>query len=461
MNLLGALRRIPLFPRSLLGRTVVLMALILIASQIAWFQLFRIYDAKPRVKSQTNQVANIVSVIQSTLDKVDPERHEEFLQEIEENQGIRVQWAPHARPGRPPVSPVLQELAKDLKLKLGKRAELLVHDGDEQTVLIKIRANDQDYWVEIPRARIERAFPWQWMGGIIFVLLLSIAGAFLIVWRISRPLKQLTGAAEQLGRGQIPQPLEEVGPNEIRTLSRTFNEMIGDLQRLDADRTLLLAGVSHDLRTPLARLRLAVEMLDETRDPVLKQGIIQDVEDMDLIIRQFLDFVREGSNEPSRPGDVNRLAIDVAKRFQRLGKTVATSLSPLPPVAYRPIALQRLVTNLIDNALRHGGTEVEVRTSHGNGTVILSVLDRGPGIPPGDVERLKQPFSRLDSARGGRAGSGLGLAIVDRIAKLHNAHLRLLPRLGGGLAAQVELPAADAPESPPENPDACDFSAAR
>jgi two-component system osmolarity sensor histidine kinase EnvZ len=218
--------------------------------------------------------------------------------------------------------------------------------------------------------------------------------------------------------------------------------MAADLARLDADRALLLAGVSHDLRTPLARLRLGLEMVGAS-DPKLKANMVQDVEDMDAAIGQFFDFARDENKEPATAdADLNAIVRRAAARRTPAGHAPPQlDLGVVPPLALRSVAIERLVGNLIENAVRHGGEEVSIRTRAEGNEVVLSVLDRGPGIPPREVERLMQPFTRLDVARG-TPGAGLGLAIVDRIARLHGGRVELLPRAGGGTEARVALPFA-------------------
>jgi len=212
------------------------------------------------------------------------------------------------------------------------------------------------------------------------------------------------------------------------------------LERAEAERALLLAGVSHDLRTPLSRLRLAIEMLGE-KSASMSEGMVQDIEDMDAIIDQFLDFARgDGAEAVDAGGDLNAIVNAVVERHARRGRPVSARLAPLPPIALRPMALQRLVVNLVDNALRYAGTPVEVETRLAEGGVRLSVLDRGPGIPATEAERMLQPFTRLDASRGSGRGSGLGLAIVDRIARMHGGTIVLLGREGGGLEARLRLP---------------------
>jgi two-component system osmolarity sensor histidine kinase EnvZ len=288
----------------------------------------------------------------------------------------------------------------------------------------------------LPRERLERPFPWQWLGWTALALLLSLAGAWLIVSRINRPLKALAAAAADIGRGRTPAPLAEAGPAEIETLARSFNQMSRDLARLDADRALILAGVSHDLRTPLARLRLSTEM-STSED---KAEMVADIAEMDAIIGQFLDFARAEAGAQPEPTDLAALAREMIERELRLGHTVLAEIQPVPEQPLRRTAIRRLIANLVDNALAYGEKDVCVATRSEGGRLILEVRDRGPGIPPGEAERLKQPFTRLEQARSGKGGSGLGLAIVDRIARQHGGSLELLPREGGGLLARVSLP---------------------
>jgi two-component system, OmpR family, osmolarity sensor histidine kinase EnvZ len=214
--------------------------------------------------------------------------------------------------------------------------------------------------------------------------------------------------------------------------------MTRDLARLEDDRALILAGVSHDLRTPLARLRLGLEMADA--DAPLKGGMAADIDEMDRIIGQFLDFARAAGGEPAAPTDLAALARDIAARYRDAGHALTEEIVAVPEVTVRPMAIRRLVTNLVDNAIRHGDGDIRLRVAPASRAAVIEVLDRGPGIPADEVERLKQPFTRLETARSGKGGSGLGLAIVDRIARMHGGSFDLLPREGGGLVARVTFP---------------------
>jgi two-component system osmolarity sensor histidine kinase EnvZ len=224
-------------------------------------------------------------------------------------------------------------------------------------------------------------------------------------------------------------------------VAQAFNRMKDDLRHSERERTTFLAGVSHDLRTPLARLRLGIEMLGD-KDPQMQRELAGDIEDINAIIDQFLDFARGEAAEAPVVADLNDLARAAAERFARTGAAVKCETGELPRLRLRPVAIQRLVENLVGNAVRHAGGEIVIRTARVGDQVALAVLDRGPGIPEGEIARLKKPFTRLDDARSGTSGAGLGLAIVERIARMHKGRFDILARAGGGLECRVTLPIA-------------------
>jgi two-component system osmolarity sensor histidine kinase EnvZ len=306
---------------------------------------------------------------------------------------------------------------------------------------IRLSSGERGFWVAFPRGRIERDPASAFIAWGIAGLGIAILATFFLMWRLNRPLDELARAAVRLGRGENPPHIAETGPTEIRAVARAFNQMKEDLRKAGLERATFLAGISHDLRTPLSRLRLDVEMLEGKVDPAVQRGMVEDVDDMNAIIDQFIDFTRSEAAEPLSSVDLSELARSCADRAARSGTAVRCELADVPLLTLRPLAMQRLVDNLMANAARHGGGEIEIHTGHAGGKVTLSVLDRGPGIPPELVDYVKQPFKRRDDSRTGSSGAGLGLAIADRVATLHGGKLDLLPRAGGGLEARLTLPA--------------------
>ena len=429
-----------LLPRSLLWRTVLLLAMLMVAGHFASLQIFRVAEREPRAVQIAQQIASVVNLTRSALITADPAKRLDLLRDLSNQEGIEVYAdAPNEPVEALPDRPITRLITLELQRRLGDGTKLRGTRDSLHGVWVSFSIDDLEYWVRLPRERVERTEQLRWIGWGVLILLLSVAGAFLIVARINRPVRELTRAATAIGRGETPPPVVETGPTEVRTLSRAFNQMATDLKRADADRALLLAGVSHDLRTPLSRIRLGVEMLDANTDPGLRQGMVQDVEDIDAVIRQFLDFARVTAESGTVAElDINELVQTVTARYRQQGKHVSARPGRVPVARLQPLAMQRLLTNLIDNALRHGSDEVVVETAANLGCVRLSVLDRGPGIPAADAARMLQPFTRLNEARS-TPGTGLGLAIVDRIAKMHGGSVQLLAREGGGLEARVEF----------------------
>jgi len=428
------------FPRTLLWRTFLLIAALILASVAAYFQIFRVYDREPRARQVAQMVVSVVNLTRAALVSARTDLRRELLVELSEREGIRVYPAePGEHVVEPPADrPMVQLVLEEVRRQLGDDTRFAFEREGVRGFWISFRIEDDEYWVMLPRERLERQFALQWLGWTALTLALALAGAFLTVFRLKRPLAALTRAASYIGRGRIPPPLAEVGPAEIVTVSRAFNQMTRDLARLEDDRALILAGVSHDLRTPLARLRLGVEMSQV--DPQLKNGMTADIDEMDRIIGQFLDFARVAGGEPTAPTDLAALAREVAGRYQENGHALREEIEATPEATLRPLAVRRLIGNLLDNAFRYGEKDVRLRVGPCDGGVAIEVLDSGPGIPPDEVDRLKQPFTRLERARSGAGGSGLGLAIVDRIARMHNGTFELLPREAGGLVARVTLP---------------------
>jgi two-component system osmolarity sensor histidine kinase EnvZ len=431
------------WPQSLLWRTFLLIALLMVLSVLAWAAIFTRAEREPRARQLAQMVVSVVNLTRTALVTAQPEKRRELLLELSDREGIRLYPVEENETLAPlPERPALLRLIiDDIRGQLGAQTRVTTERDGIPAFWVSFRIDDDDeYWVMLPRERVEREFTWQWLGWGSAALLLALAGAYLIMFRVTRPLKALAGAAVEVGRGRTPPPLEERGPGEVRTVARAFNQMSQDLARLDADRALILAGISHDLRTPLARLRLSAEM--SNADSATRDGMVGDIEEMDKIIGQFLDFARDTAGEPIEPTDLDALVAATSEQFRRRGALLTTSLAGLPPLQLRPLAMRRLVSNLINNALRYGGENgpVDVRTRREGGSAVLEVLDRGPGIPAAEADRLKQPFTRLEAARTGATSAGLGLAIVDRVARGHGGSFDLLAREGGGLIARVSIP---------------------
>ncbi|HYX20237.1 MAG TPA: ATP-binding protein [Thermoanaerobaculia bacterium] len=422
---------------SLFARAFLLIALLIVTAVLASFQIYRVYEREPRSRELAQQTVSTINLTRAALVNADPVLRRDLLIELNETEGLRViPSTPNERVEALPDDPLLERVAERVRQALGGRTRFAASRDGEEGFWVSFFIDDDEYWAMLPGERFAPAFGLQWLGWLALLLALALVGAYLIASNIARPLAAMRRAARRLGLGQHHQPLPEVGPRELRTFAAAFNRMASDLESMERERAMVLAGISHDLRTPLSRLRLALEM--SGAESSASDAMIADIVEMDAIIGQFLDFAR-GADEAKGEADLGGELEDLAQHYQRLGKNVAVSLGKPLEFRFARLAVRRAVANLVDNALRYAGEPVEIDAARRDGDVVVEVRDRGPGIPPTEVARLKRPFTRLDDSRAGPAGSGLGLAIVERVAHAHGGRLELTPRPGGGLVARLIL----------------------
>jgi len=424
-------------PDSLLARSFLLIALLLVVSVLSAFQLYRLYEREPLSRELAQQAVSVVNLTRAALINADPSLRRELLIELNEREGIRVYPLTSGEKIEPlPDDPLFKMVAERVRGALGEGTRFAFARDGLDGFWVSFMIDVDEFWVMLPRGRFEPRFGVEWLAWGTALLALALLGAALIASRIARPLAALTRAAERLGRGETPAPLPVEGPRELRTVSAAFNRMASDLASLERERAMVLAGISHDIRTPLARLRLGLEIVGGER--ATAEAMALDIEEIDAVIGQFLAFAR-GESEDQPQDDLDALVSELTEQYVRRGKRVSFVPGGVAPLRFARPALRRAIANLVDNALNYAGEPVELRTRAAEGAAIVEVLDRGPGVPPGEAERLKQPFTRLDPSRGGPGGAGLGLAIVERVARAHRGSLELLPREGGGLVARIKL----------------------
>jgi len=430
-----------LLPKKLLARVMLLIAVLLAVGQFASLQIFEYFEREPRAEAAALQAITVVNYTRASLIASQDNLRLALLSELTGKEGVHVYYADFMEEIEPlPADPFISMVVKKIRDRLGPETIITLNHYGVQGLWVSFNIGQDDFWVVIPRVHVEHPFPWQWLGWGALVLMLSLAGGYLLAERINRPLSLLVKAANSLRNGEHPEELPEDSVTELREVSSTFNKMATALAEVDAERMLILAGVSHDIRTPLARLRLAVEMLPDEGCGNLKNGMIEDIADMDNIIHQFLDFVRGVEGEPTQMIDINSLLQGLHERQSRAGRDLVVQMAATYAIPIRPLAMQRLLDNLVGNAYAYGNGHVRVTSKITNDQIIISVFDNGPGIPETHLEKLLRPFERLDSARSNAGGSGLGLAIADRIAKLHHGKIELLNRPEGGLEARLSLP---------------------
>lgn len=421
-----------LFPRSSFWRTIWLVWLVILLSQTSTLLFAVYYLYLPGIKQNAKLVALEMDTIRYL---VDSERKTELLQRLQAQHNIEITADPDIIP--PEYEGLFGSIFVDpMRSRIGQGGEVRLGFDPEPSLWVSTHQLG-DLWVRFPLENFGRYEAIAFLAWLIGTPALAfLLGAF-FVRQLNRPLKNLETAARRIGRGEpVKAALLKNTSREIRAVNKAFLQMSENLQRVDRERALLLAGISHDLRTPLTRMRLTAELLGESE---FTEGMIRDIEDMNAILDQFILFVRDGSDEHTEVGDLNEVIVEVVSQFESEGRSINTTLHQLPGISLKRLSLKRMFANLIGNAIRHGGGEVSVRSGMEDGEICVVVADRGRGLTEKEMYELFQPFARGDLSRT-TTGSGLGLAIVKRIVDMHHGRVQLRNREGGGLEAIVHFP---------------------
>jgi two-component system osmolarity sensor histidine kinase EnvZ len=431
-------------PRSLFGRNALFIVALIVLGQLGGALLLRQMVVKPRLDRAADSVARNVAALRAGLVTVPPAQRQAFVDAFNAraraSDGGRDTSA--ASVLRPLLTPLERGFVRRVSTRLADEGVDLIWRRDSGGGLaLRLPMEGGEQWVALPGLLPEREFTGAWLAVSTVSVVLAIVGALWLQRRLDRPLARVVAAARALAGGQAPASLPEDGPTEIATVSRSFNQLVASLQQAERERALMLAGLSHDLRTPLTKLRLGVEILGGRGEPELMASMTRSIEELDAIVGQFLDFARSEEPEALVDVDLNALAQALRAAAADHGRTLRVEpAAGMPPLRGRPKALRRVLDNLVENAFRHGRPPVVLRTAREGAWAWIEVEDRGPGIDPAQAELLKQPFRRAGDARSGAAGAGLGLAIADRIVRGHGGRFELLPATGGGLRARVGLP---------------------
>lgn len=442
-------KRLSWLASGLFWRTFILLAILITVSMAAWVASFRMLELGPRARQVAAQVVSMVTITRAALTHSAPDSRRELLFDLASNEGIRIYPLEKTDSVVPmadsSITPLLQETVI-AKLGPDTRFAGKVNDMAGFWVSFKIGDDADDmYWLMLDRERIVRKSSTQVLRWATITLFLSLLGAVFISRLINQPLARLTAAARSIAKGQRIEPLPETGPTEIKEANRSFNQMVNDLERVESDRAVILAGISHDLRTPISRMLLEVEMANLPNES--RQGMQSDLAQMDAIIGQFLDYAKPTDPASFQRVDLSALLSDSAHNAGRLSNVKITSeIDPNLHVMGNPVDLKRVFGNLIENARRYGKTantdhtKIEIRCYSEGGMAIVEIADHGPGVPESEMDRLLRPFTRLDVARSQADGAGLGLAIVARVIQRHGGELELLNRNDGGLIVKMALP---------------------
>lgn len=428
-----------MFPRSAFGQTVFLVAALLLINQIVSYVTVSLYVVKPTIEQVNLMLAKQIKTV-----FIDWEDGVEVTDEVSEKffeiTGIEVMTQREAMRNGLGQSREYSGLSRSMSEQLNGFSRVRISQTDPLIYWVEA-PQAPGYWVKVPLTGFKESnleFLTFYLSSIGF---LSVLGGWLFARHLNRPLKALQQAAIKVGVGDFSTKLQEQGSSEVIEVTRAFNQMSRGIAALENDRRLLMAGVSHDLRTPLTRIRLATEMMVD-EDDYLREGIIYDIEDMNGIIDQFIEYLRHHKREEQTCEDINALLGEVVQ--SELKHQRAITFKPNPNIGKIPIssvAIKRVVTNMIENALRYSEGDIEVLSYFNSNKkyVVIAVNDSGPGIPESELESVFEPFKQGDAARGSE-GSGLGLAIIKRIIDMHGGKVVLSNRPEGGLSAQIYLP---------------------
>ena len=430
---------------NLFWRTFILLALLLTGAVVAWVQTARRLDVEPRAQHAAQQTADLVQLARATLQANSGSGRAALLRGLETQAALQIKPREAAdRLDRFEPDNYITHYTEALRRSLGPDTQVARRVNESAGLWVSFNADRERFWLrtELPQAgaRHDRGWP-VWPG---VALLLTLAGSALVARLINQPLKQLSFAASRVRGGDLDSRLDETNlTSEIREVNKGFNKMARELARVEEDRAVMLAGISHDLRTPLARLRLETEM--SVHEDEAKRNMAMDIDQLDGIIDKFMDYARPGTTQ-TRPVHLSQLIDREAAMFRdttqiRITAKVAIDLA----VMGDETELGRVFQNLFENARRYGrGTytgvaEVSVSCANAGVWTLVSVRDQGPGVAPEKLSQLTTPFFRGNAARTAATGAGLGLAIVEKALQRMGGSLELANSPDGGLVAHLRL----------------------
>jgi two-component system osmolarity sensor histidine kinase EnvZ len=433
-----------MMPRTLFRRTALVIVLVSFVFQLFTIAVITYFALMPLGRHATSDLAALMIDTAHAWQNAPAAERPGLQDRIGRLHRLQIQDPPGETVSFSRMLPYFRLLETSLSTRSGEHIELRASRGADgaQWYWADLPASGKKVRVGFPASRVD-VQPWLAMLVIFSVgaLVTLVTSAWLARWLIA-PLARLAAATQRIGQGRRPEPLAETGPAELATLAREFNRMGEQVEELLANRTTLLAGISHDLRTPLARIRLALGMLSENPAPDLFERVLRDVDGMNELIARCLEVSRDFAEQDSVELDLCDLLAGVAAEHEHTGVELRGRKGPDCHLRVRPLALRRIVSNLVDNAVRYAaGQPIDIEYRLADGLVEICILDRGPGIPEQEREAVFRPFYRLEPSRSSSTGgSGLGLAIVRQIASANGWTVELRPREGGGTAACVQIP---------------------
>jgi two-component system osmolarity sensor histidine kinase EnvZ len=439
---------------SLFWRTYALLLALLVVGVLAWVQTWREFDTDIQLATErARQLASLVRLSSESLRLTDRNGRGLLTRALSAREGM--QLLPRAVTDTwttPEDTGFERQLVAELRQQLGREALLAASVNGQPGLWVGLVVDRDAWWLRAPPGLTRRNgsdnWPW-WLGASVLITLL---GSVLIAHRINRPLRDLSFAASKIRGGEFDSRLDETTiTSEIREVNMGFNRMARELAKVEEDRAVMLAGISHDLRTPLARLRLEAEM--SVGDEEARHNMASDIDQLDAIIDKFMDYARPGETH-LRPVLLSRLIDKEAASFRDPGEIRITSRLEIDlEVLADEVELARVFANLFENARRYGRNNdtgiamVTVSFVRTGGWVICTVRDTGPGVAPEKLGQLTTPFFRGDAARTAATGAGLGLAIVDKAMQRMGGLVEITNAPEGGLAVHLRLRQVRPPRS--------------
>lgn len=430
---------------SLFWRTFFLLALLLVGGVFAWTQTFRALEFEPRAVQASQQIASLVNLARTALQASDTINRVALIKNMAKQESVRLsprepgdKWEPFE------VDRFSKAIGAELRAQLGPDTVVASSVNKQPGLWVGFTIDKDPYWLQADSSRVA-AITWSTLllwGGI--ALLASVFGSALIARAINRPLQELSFAASRIREGEFDSVLDEnTMTSEIRQVNMGFNRMARELAKVEEDRAVMLAGISHDLRTPLARLRLEAEM--SVQDDEAKRNMASDIDQLDAIIDKFMDY--------ARPGDVKLVPVHLSSLVDRemaaFRDTSQIRITARVAIDTKVMAdeteLGRVLQNLFENARRYGRStdtgiaKVVVTYARTGPWVIVSVRDYGPGVDPAKLGQLTTPFFRGDAARTAATGAGLGLAIVEKAVQRMGGSFEVTNAPDGGLVCHIRL----------------------
>ncbi|SMG46054.1 ATP-binding protein [Paraburkholderia susongensis] len=417
---------------SLFGRLALLVVAVLMLSHFAWYALIRLERTQLQTRYAVEEATFLVDAVRQHVARTP-----------DQPLPSRVKLVDPASPGVPPenasMPAPLERFVEDVRDRMPAGTQVRISPpGGPPTMWV--RAPTDRNWIVVPvqplrmPRSLDRTVLW-----LVIIFSFAVMAALFAAWALQQPLRSLAQAVTRFGRGLPVPPVPERGPRELRQLTHGFNQMVQEVARTENDRAVMLAGVAHDLKTPLARLRLRAEMMDDMKT---RDGVVRDVDSMTHIVEQFLVFAHDSADR-SESVEVDAQCERVVRTYRAVASgapAVQIELNAGPSFLLPAATLDRILSNLLDNAHAYGAPPIVVATARTAQGYTLSVSDSGKGIAAQDLINASRPFVRLDPARGGNGHSGLGLAIVERLVRRAGGEWEIGNYDGRGLRVLMTFP---------------------